>query len=362
MTFLNSAPFWLIVCFLVIAVYVSADGKRKHRAKVLKQLKSSFGKPSGRRYGEDEYERLTHYYRECAEQSGEGIDDITWNDLNMDDIFKQMNIANSSAGQEYLYRLLRTPAESPDRLREIDSLAEYFAAHEKERIALQQEFVKLGFVKYLSLSDYIGLMVGMEPGGNSVHIAALIALAAAFVVCFAVNPVIGIGLIVAAVTFSILTYYKMKAKVEHYFVCIAQIVRMTAAAQAIAQQKNAGLEEYNKKLEELCKKFQSVTKNAWLLESGNVNGSLSEMAMEYMRMLTHVDLMKFNSMVRHIGNCQAEVYELFDTLGLLEACISVASYRQMLPYWSKPQLLTGSRRKLVIEEGYHPLIEKPVAN
>lgn len=98
----------------------------------------------------------------------------------MDDIFKQMNIANSSAGQEYLYRLLRTPAESPDRLREIDSLAEYFAAHEKERIALQQEFVKLGFVKYLSLSDYIGLMVGMEPGGNSVHIAALIALAACF--------------------------------------------------------------------------------------------------------------------------------------------------------------------------------------
>ena len=253
MTFLNSAPFWLIVCFLVIAVYVSADGKRKHRAKVLKQLKSSFGKPSGRRYGEDEYERLTHYYRECAEQSGEGIDDITWNDLNMDDIFKQMNIANSSAGQEYLYRLLRTPAESPDRLREIDSLAEYFAAHEKERIALQQEFVKLGFVKYLSLSDYIGLMVGMEPGGNGVHIAALIALAAAFVVCFAVNPVIGIGLIVAAVTFSILTYYKMKAKVEHYFVCIAQIVRMTAVAQAIAQQKNAGLEEYNKKLEDLCK-------------------------------------------------------------------------------------------------------------
>ena len=74
-----------------------------------------------------------------------------------------------------------------------------FAAHEKERIALQQEFVKLGFVKYLSLSDYIGLMVGMEPGGNGVHIAALIALAAAFVVCFAVNPVIGIGLIVAAV-------------------------------------------------------------------------------------------------------------------------------------------------------------------
>lgn len=101
-------------------------------------------------------------------------------------------------------------------------------------------------MKYLSLSDYIGLMVGMEPGGNGVHIAALIALAAAFVVCFAVNPVIGIGLIVAAVTFSILTYYKMKAKVEHYFVCIAQIVRMTAVAQAIAQQKTQGWKNITK--------------------------------------------------------------------------------------------------------------------
>ena len=42
-----------------------------------------------------------------------------------------------------------------------------------------------------------------------------------------------------------------------------------------------------------------------------------------MRMLTHVDLMKFNSMVRHIGNCQAEVYELFDTLGLLLSLIHI---------------------------------------
>lgn len=47
MTFLNSAPFWLIVCFLVIAVYVSADGKRKHRAKVLKQLKAALGNRLG---------------------------------------------------------------------------------------------------------------------------------------------------------------------------------------------------------------------------------------------------------------------------------------------------------------------------
>ncbi|WMC92726.1 hypothetical protein [Kineothrix sp. MB12-C1] len=35
--------------------------------------------------------------------------DITWNDLNMDAVFRQMNYAYSAAGEEYLYYLLRSP-------------------------------------------------------------------------------------------------------------------------------------------------------------------------------------------------------------------------------------------------------------
>lgn len=362
MTFLNSAAFWLIVCFLVIAVYVSVDSKRKRAAKILKKLQNGWGKPSKRKYSEDEYEIITHYYKECAVHKNQGIDDITWNDLNMDGIFKQMNIANSSAGQEYLYKMLRIPEKDMDRLREIDRLAQFFTDHEKERIALQKEYVNLGFVKYLSLSDYVGLLVGIKPGNNGVHILALAALVISFIICFTVNPVVGIGLIVAAVTFSIITYYKYKAKVEHYFICVTQIVRMLTTASKIAEKKFSGLEAYNEKLVSLCNEFAALTKNAWLLESGNVNGSLLEMLLDYIRMLTHVDLMKFNSMVRHIGNRQKEIYELLDTLGLLEACICVASFREMLPFWSKPQFHSGSSRTLNLTEGYHPLIQEPVAN
>lgn len=362
MTFLNSTPFWLIVSFLAVAVYVAVDSKRKRAAGLLKKLKNSWGKPSERKYGEDEYEIITHYYKEFSENTGVGIDDITWNDLNMDGIFKQMNIANSSAGQECLYKLLRCPVKDMDKLKEIDSLAEYFSSREKERIELQKEYAGLGFVKYLSLSDYIGLLVGVEHGTNLVHILSILGLIISFIVCLAVDPVIGIGLIVVAVTFSIITYYKYKAKVEHLFICVAHIVKMTSTARNIAKKKFKGLEKYSEHFEKLCNEFSSVTNSAWMLESGNVSGSLADILLDYLRMLTHIDLIKFNGMVRGIGNKQKEVYELYETMGLVEACISIASFRKMLPYWSKPVFHSGTNKAVSIQEGFHPLIKEPVAN
>jgi DNA mismatch repair ATPase MutS len=184
-------------------------------------------------------------------------------------------------------------------------------------------------------------------------------LAAVFV-CLFINPVAGIALIIASVTFSIITYYRDKAEVEPYFVCVTQIVRMVETAEKIAEKNYSALADYNESLKKLSGEFTSVTKNVWLLESGSVNGSLAEMLLDYVRMLTHVDLIKFNHVVRHIGDRQKQVYELMDTLGFLEACMCVSSFRESLDYWVRPEFTTGHSMQL--EEAYHPLVENPVCN
>jgi hypothetical protein len=38
------------------------------------------------------------------------IDDITWNDLNMDSVFKRINPSLSTSGEQYLYYMLRSPS------------------------------------------------------------------------------------------------------------------------------------------------------------------------------------------------------------------------------------------------------------
>lgn len=355
----------LLAGVVAIVVYVAVDSKRKHRQKVEQLLKNGWGKPSKRKYSEDEYESISHYYKDCAGQTapdGAVIDDITWNDLNMDSIYKMMNITNSSVGQEYLYKMLRMPFNDQKRLAEVDRLAKYFDSHEKERMSVQREYVKLGFVRHISVSDYIGLLVDLKPGRNIVHYLSLLFLITAFAICFAVNASVGIGLIVVSVSFSIISYYKYKAKVEPYFICVTQLVKMLGTAKKLSELSIEALSEYNAYFKTQYASFSNVVQNSELLASGNVNGSLAEMLLDYIRMLTHVDLIKFNSMLRFLGNREQQLYELMEQLGFLEAVLSVASFRQMLPYWCEPDLSSTRSAALEVSEVYHPMIKKPVAN
>ena len=73
--------------------------------------------------------------------------------------------------------------------------------------------------------------------------------------------------------------------------------------------------ENNKRLKEITDSFASITKNSGLISSGHVNGSIVEMVLEYARMLTHIDLIKFNNMVKKLGNEEKNLlcnYDLFE--------------------------------------------------
>lgn len=367
--------------FIVIAIYVMADSARKRKARIEKKLKNSYGKPSVRKYSEDEFELIKHFYEESAKESY-SVDDITWNDLGMDDIYKAMNISNSSAGQECLYKMLRVPEKTTQKLRETDRLAEFFDSDEQRRLEVQRKYVKLGFTRVISLSDYLGLISELNTGNNAVHYLAIIVLLAAILVCLFVDPVVGIFLIIGAISFSVISYYKYKANVEPYFICIRQLVNMLSAAKGIAELKYDELESYNAKFNEINTRFSSIVKNSFLLSTGNVDGSIVEMLLDYIRMLTHVDLIKFNNMIKKLAKHEEEMYELMNTLGYLEACISIASFRKWLPYWCRPEF-TGMYDKnsgkaeagvtigggvkvggtgLELKEVFHPMIEEPVSN
>lgn len=100
------------------------------------RIKDSFGKAPEREYSYEEFESLTHYYMH-HKGGGPVIDDVTWNDLELDNIFMLMNNTWSSVGEEYLYALLRRPLTSPDELRERDRLVRVLSEQEEERLNMQ---------------------------------------------------------------------------------------------------------------------------------------------------------------------------------------------------------------------------------
>lgn len=352
----------IVAVFIVAVIYIIIQNKRQTEARMTKKLLENWGKKPKKQISRDQFDMISHYFRNGNQENV--IDDITWNDLNMDEVFRNINNTNSSVGQEYLYKMLRHPLKEKSKLDEIDRLAAFFDGHEKERFSVQKEFYKMGYARHISVSDYIDALMEQETRSNFAHYITWIFLVLSLAVCIFVNPVIGIWAVIAAIAFSVISYYKYKAKVEHYFICVNQIIRMVMAAENIKNLSIQELEVYNESFDTLIKAFSKVTKNAWLLETGTISGSLAEIMLEYIRIITHVDLIKFNHILKALKSRREDVHELMDTLGFIESTIAIASFRRMLPYWSIPKLMEehGGHCCMDIEDAFHPLIDKPVAN
>ena len=104
----------------------------QHRAQKWnrEQLRKSFGKAGRTEYADGELNGIVRYFEKHPKDFQ--IDDITWNDLNLDEIFLRMNSTCSSAGQEYLYAMLRSPSFEEKELQEREKLLEFL---EQEQIS-----------------------------------------------------------------------------------------------------------------------------------------------------------------------------------------------------------------------------------
>ena len=257
--------------------------------------------------------------------------------------------------------MLREPVADAEKLHELDRLADEFTANEKERITIQKIFMNMGKSRKIAVTDYIGYIMDIEQGSNIVHYLAWVFLIASILVTVLVTPVLGIWLIIASVAFSIITYYKYKAKIENYFKCINVIVKMASASEDICESNISFLEPECNRLKEILKSFSKVTKGSWMIESGNVDGSIGEVVLDYLRMITHMDIVKFNKMTKLITAKSEDAYNLVDTLGFIETSIAVASFRESLPFYCKPEFVENTNN-LSVKEVYHPLIDNPVCN
>ena len=338
---------------IIIAVYVTVTNNKRKQQTIIKKLKNGWGKPAQRKYSSEDYECISHYFKRNADENS--IDDITWNDLGMDDVFRMMNNTNSSAGQEYLYKMLRSPSADILSLKKLDKLASDFDKNADKRLDIQKIFVWIGRAKHISISDYCDVVVGLEKKSNILHYASMLFILAAVIFTCVVSPVLGIWLCIAAIAFSIITYYKYKAGVDKYFICVNHIVKLLMGAKKMTALDVDFLKEYNDKLKKISEELSDITKRSWLLETGNVDGSITEMALDYLRMLTHVDLIKFNNLIKLFNDKEEYIYELIDTLGFIEASMAVGSFRCMLKDWCIPEFRED-------RNVYHPLITEPVAN
>ena len=118
---------WIVFLIAVVAImlYIYFRNKIQYGRKIEKKLENEWGQLPVRKFSREDFENISHYFRNMTNEQTV-IDDITWNDLDMDSVFNMINNTYSSVGQEYLYKMLRVPKYENESLREFDDLAGMF--------------------------------------------------------------------------------------------------------------------------------------------------------------------------------------------------------------------------------------------
>lgn len=356
--------FWgamgLILLFLA-GQGVLADRREKKRFE--KKLYESYGKRPDKEYKVERFLRIPGYY-EHHKRPGQ-IDDITWNDLSMDQVFIRLNYTISSSGEEVLYDMLRTPDRSEEELQYFDNIVTYFMENSEQRVAFQKIMGNLGNTGKFSLYDYLEYLHTLGDRSSTKDIIANLLYLPALLLMYFHLPM-GVAAIIGLMVYNIYTYMEVKRQIEPYITSLAYITRLLIAAQETAGLKLPVCERENEKLLQGKKALNKSQRGSfWVFsKAGNTTGgSPLDILLDYVRMAFHVDLIFFNRMLREIGIHGEEIDQIITNLGYLESAVSIAMYRGSLKAegasWCRP-CLQGD--VLSAEKLYHPLIDNPVKN
>ena len=350
----------VMLLFLILLMMKGYLDNKKEEKEFIRKLRIDYGVIAPKQYKPERFESISHYYEKHIPDSG--IDDITWNDLNMDEIYRKMDGTMSAAGEEYLYYLLRTPVYEIKELDRREELIAYFKSHEEDRVACQVLLKKLGGTGKFSIYDYLDYLDNLGERSNRKHYLALIVIAASIVVIF-VNLPLGLCLLAFSFIFNIISYFKVKNEIDPYITSFTYIFRLLDLVDKLADRKIEILSEESRSLKEAVSKFTGFKRGSFLLMSpGRMSASanLIDLFLDYLRMIFHLDLIQFNRMLRVVRNHTGEIDTMLSIIGKVDAMIAIGAFRQGNPDHCIPKI--GEKIMIRAVNLYHPLIEAPVKN
>jgi len=298
-------------------------------------------------------EQLKHYF--INHPSSFDIDDITFNDLNLDTVFNRINKCRSSLGEEVLYSLLRQPLSDIDLLEDREKSIQRYIDDEKLKKDTLLALSKLSKVKKISVFKYLKSIEEINVQGflykNSAWLIMLICIFLLFI-----NTTVGICAIIIGFFYNAITYFKKRALIKPYFICFSYLSKSLHLGKSI---KYTDSEKY-KKIGNLGKYFIFLGQMNGETVSGNNNPL--DMILDIFRLGFHYDIIVFYNMVSKVKNnldtIEATLYEI----GLIDSYIAIGEYRKNADTYCIPKHVLSNKRYVRIDDLGHPLLKEPVRN
>jgi DNA mismatch repair ATPase MutS len=161
-------------------------------------------------------------------------------------------------------------------------------------------------------------------------------------------------------------YFKRKGEIDPYITTFRYLIRVMKETEKIKILKIPEIGEYFDELGNILKTLRGFCKNSYILMSGQrLTGNLLELPLDYLRLFFHLDLIKFNSMLKIVKEHKKDFERLLEIIGFLDATIAIGAFRKSLSFYSSPNFLEENQQAHVsvrIVDLYHPMIDHPICN
>ena len=344
---------------------VMSPGKKKQ---ILTYISRHFGKdpldfPESSRCRErlDQIRILYDTFYASDEGNVYAVDDVTWTDLEMDEVFLRINQTGSYIGEQVLYQTLRGGNEA--FFRENDSMMRLLAENEGIRQELSLRLYPIGKRQasyYLpQFFENAGLL---RPGHSWVFRLLQAILALAVLGAFIFRSTSFYTALACSAIVNFIVYIRMKMKYDVLLSSFSGIGQVLELVEWSIHQKKIPL-PVSSRLKEDAGRLKKIRKKIGVLvytKQAGVTGDVTGLLFDYILGMTLIDVARIDGILREIDENREAVLEAFTFAGKLDAALSILSFRESLPHWSVPEFTKDG--EIAAQEMYHPLIKEPVSN
>lgn len=349
----------IILCIAAVFVYSHVESRQRRQA-LRRYLEEHFGAEpdAGQETDRAGIAAFCDLFREEIPED-EQVDDITWNDLEMDRIFDRMNTTQSFVGEQVMYRELHRQPKDKGILQARESLIRYFTKHTKERVDTQ---MLLRGLKKEKLNYYLPVyMETIEEQRLPLHLMYRIlpvTLALLAVLALITGQPMLMFAAGANAMVNIVLYALGKSRYESELSTLCAIVgtiqtakKLSASVPEVQFPVKQAIREFDK----LSGSIASLSTRKQMISGGNMEAALAD----YLLGMFLFDFYIYDKAIKQFAGKKQEYWDCFQYVGEIDFCIAAASYRQSMSEWCVPEY---SESGLAMESVCHPLIHDAVKN
>lgn len=360
--------FIMAIVIIVIAIFSYICETRSFRRNLRRKIRAAYGQKPEMKSQTSDYKEAAVYYNLLMKRdfpADELVDEITWEDLEMDRIFQRMNGTVSCAGEQVLYGWLHHLPRDKELLFRREKKIRYFDGHPKEReevlfllYSLRKEPVNYYLPEYIGQLELQRIPFILL---CKLLLSSLIVLGAFFMITgnALAGALTGINFFV-----NLAGYAFGKTKYEVQMQALYGIVGTVKTADAVFPLCRGAMEqEEEHKVTERLKNLKDVSRIVLLLEQkkhARLSGDMIALAGDYLTGAFMYDFILYDRTVRLLLQKKESFLELYRFIGEIDGCISIASFRRSLDFYCVPEF--REERTLVAEQIYHPLLVHAVTN